>query len=118
MTIRLSDLQYPMLQAMTDGHYMSIEEAQRFDQRPFRSMLIRGWVDYAGGKGFHITPAGRKAWVDYHSRDISRKNPTLPLTSYFDPDTYRLARRDNVQVMRPSPTTKRDAGHAARAAVS
>jgi hypothetical protein len=40
---RLSNRQYPMLQALYDNGlhgYMTIEDAQKFDQRPFRSMLI------------------------------------------------------------------------------
>ena len=46
---RLSNRQYPMLHtfiASGSGFYMSIHEAQKFDQRPFRSLLIREWIAY------------------------------------------------------------------------
>lgn len=87
---RLSNRQYPMLEIFASGVYMRIEEAQIFDQRPFRSMLIRGWVAYKPGRGFHITADGRKARDEFHHTEISRKNPLLPLTAYFDPTAYGL----------------------------
>lgn len=93
MTTRLSSLQYPMLRMFaTDAsdEYMSIEVAQRFDQRPFRSMLYRGWIRYTPRRGFRITKDGREAWRDFESRSIIRKNPALPLTSYFDADAYQI----------------------------
>jgi len=93
---RLSNRQYPMLQALNDNGpnvYMSIEDAQRFDQRPFRSMLIQGWCAYRPGRGFHITPDGQHAMREFHDTDITRKNPSLPLTAYFDPIAYGLKPR-------------------------
>jgi hypothetical protein len=87
---RLSNLQYPMLETFSTGLYMSIESAQHFDQRPFRSMLIRQWITYRPGRGFHITTQGRKAHAEFHHTEIARKNPTLPLTSYFDPTAFGL----------------------------
>jgi hypothetical protein len=45
---------------MMAGVYLSIEQAQHFDQRPFRSMLIRGWVAYLPGRGFRLRKAGRR----------------------------------------------------------
>ena len=87
---RLSNMQYPMLEIFASGTYMRIDEAQHFDQRPFRSMLIRQWIAYKPGRGFHITPAGRKAHSEFHHTVISRKNPTLPLTSFFDPAAYGI----------------------------
>lgn len=90
---RLSNRQHPMLRTFIDGgsgFYMPIEEAQTFDQRPFRSMLIQGWVSFRPGRGFHITQEGRDAWQEFYSTDITRKNPTLPLTSYFDATAYGL----------------------------
>jgi hypothetical protein len=83
---RLSELQFPMLREFADmdaSDYMTIERAQTFDQRPFRSMLIQKWVTYVKGRGFHITPAGRNAWHGFQHRDIFRRNPMAPLTSYF-----------------------------------
>lgn len=91
--IRISTLQYNMLRMFATegpGFYMSIETAQGFDQRPFRSMLIQKWVVYRAGKGFHITREGREAYRDFQSHDITRKNPLLPLTTYFDVTQYGL----------------------------
>jgi hypothetical protein len=90
---RLSNRQYPMLHtfiASGSGFYMSIHEAQKFDQRPFRSLLIREWIAYTPGRGFHATRAGRQAWEEFHHTEIARKNPALPLTAYFDPTAYGL----------------------------
>lgn len=85
----VSGRQHNMLQALYDNGVagrMSIGEAQTFDQRPFRSMLMRGWCKYRpdGARGFHITEEGRQALEDFHAANITRKNPTLPLTAYFD----------------------------------
>jgi hypothetical protein len=91
MTTRLSSLQYPMLETFATGLYMSIAQAQSFDQRPFRSMLIQGWIAYKPGRGFHITREGREAHEEFHHRNINRKNPEAPLTRYFDPVAYGLA---------------------------
>lgn len=91
-----------MLKTLFDSgsdYYMSIEEAQRFDQRPFRSMLIRGWCAYRAGRGFHITREGKQAMLEFLATDILRKNPSLPLTAYFDPTAYGLKRRAPVHVM-------------------
>jgi hypothetical protein len=103
--IILSNRQHPMLQAFIDGgsnFYMTIEEAQRYHQRPFRSMLIREWVVFRPGRGFHLTREGRDAWHDYHATEIWRKNPALPLTAYFDPTAYRMkpSKKATVHVMR------------------
>jgi hypothetical protein len=90
---RLSNRQFPMLGIFAhekDDYRMSIEEAQAFDQRPFRSMLIQEWIVYKRGQGFAITKAGREAWYEFHQTDIARKNPHAPLTSYFDPTAYGL----------------------------
>jgi len=87
---RLSAMQYPMLETFASGIFMSIEEAQHYDQRPFRSMLIRQWIAYKPGRGFHITATGRKAHDEFHHTGIARKNPTMPLTRYFDPTAFGL----------------------------
>jgi len=92
MTTRLSSLQYPMLRMFAEdpARTMSIEDAQHFDQRPFRSMLIRGWITYhRGQRVFQVTPEGEAAWREFLNRDIARKDPTLPLTAYFNPTAYR-----------------------------
>ena len=84
--VNLSNRQYPLLQTFIQSGnqaYMSVEEAHAFDQRPFRSMLMRNWVGYRPGKGFFTTKEGRKAWSDFHQTEISRRNPELPLCAYF-----------------------------------
>ena len=93
MSILLSNRQYPMLEAFIDGgerFFMPVEDAQRYDQRPFRSMLVREWVSFRPGRGFYLTREGRAAWHDYHDTEIFRKNPKLPLTAYFDVTAYRM----------------------------
>jgi hypothetical protein len=70
--------------------YMSIDDARLFDQRPFRSMLIREYCLYRPGRGFHITGAGEDAMAVFETTDIGRKNPKLPLTAYFDAKAYGL----------------------------
>ena len=90
---RLSNRQYPMLAAFAQersGYHMSIQQAQSFDQRPFRSMLIQKWIAYTPGRGFHITREGREAWNEFLGTDIARKDATRPLTAYFDPTAYGL----------------------------
>lgn len=90
---RLSNRQFPMLALFAEkgsGFHMSIASAQKLDQRPFRSMLVRGYIEYRPGKGFHITDAGRAAWEEFGNTGIGRKNPNLPLTAYFDPTAYGL----------------------------
>jgi hypothetical protein len=93
-----------MLRALVDNgsdHYMTIEEAQQFDQRPFRSMLIQRWAAYRPRRGFHITREGKAAMAEFLETDILRKNPTLPLTAYFDATAYGLSspRKGGVHVM-------------------
>ena len=97
MTTRLSSLQYPMLKMFADSpdDYMTITDAQRYDQRPFRSMLMRNWVRYTKGRGFRITRDGLDAWSEFRTHNIGRKNPTMPLTSYFDPDAYGIRSHPN-----------------------
>jgi hypothetical protein len=71
--------------------YMPIEDAQKFDQRPFRSMLIQGWAAYKPGKGFSITPKGVAAYQEFETTNIERVNPSKPLTRYFDFLAYGLS---------------------------
>lgn len=97
---RLSNRQFPMLETFASGIYMRVDEAQHYDQRPFRSMLIQRWIAYKPGRGFHITPAGRKAHAEFHHTEIARKNPTLPLTALFDPTKYGVRYTDKVHVMK------------------
>lgn len=88
---RLSNRQYPMLVMLFQNGphvYMPIEDAQKFDQRPFRSMLIHKWAAYRPGKGFHITPEGIKAYDEFETTSIERRDPRRPLTGYFDYVAY------------------------------
>src|SRR5262245_27374195 len=62
---------------------MTIEQAREYDQRPFRSMLIRNYIAFRPGRGFFLTQEGRDAWQTYRSMEIHRSNPNSPLTSYF-----------------------------------
>ena len=89
---RLSNRQYPMLAMFATAsrdYRMTIEQAQQWDQRPFRSMLIQKWVAY-GQDGFRLTDEGRLAWKEFQNTDIARLDPTRPLTAYFDPTAYGL----------------------------
>lgn len=91
---RLSNRQYPMLSMLFQNGphvYMPIEDAMKFDQRPFRSMLIQGWAAYKPGRGFHITKAGIAAYQEFEGTSIERHDPTRPLTRYFDYVAYGLA---------------------------
>ena len=92
---RLSNRQYTMLREFVrhgDGFHMSVEEAKKFDQRPFRSMLIREWISYRPSKGFYATKLGREAWHEFLHTPIARANPEAPLTSYFDANVYGIRR--------------------------
>jgi hypothetical protein len=90
--MQLSALQFPTLRHFVEGKpYLSIEEAQALDQRPFRSMLKRAYVAYRPGRGFHITPEGLQAWDDFRFHNYLRTDPTRPLTAYFDQRAYSLA---------------------------
>jgi hypothetical protein len=49
-----------------------------------------------------MTQKGMDAWNEFHTTVIWRKDPTLPLTSYFDPTAYNLkipAKKGSVHVM-------------------
>lgn len=98
MSLSLSQRQYPMLQTFVTGVYMSIDQAQHYDQRPFRSMLVRGWIAYRPGRGFHITHEGKRAFDVFHHTEITRKNPLMPLTSYFDPAAYGLRETEKTRL--------------------
>ena len=93
MTIRLSSLQYNMLATFADQpntYHMTVEDAGKFDQRPFGSMLKREYVAYRPGRGFHITAKGRREHDEFLTAEIARKNFSAPLTHYFDPTAYGL----------------------------
>lgn len=89
---RLSNRQFPLLRTFVEevhsAYHMPITEAQRYDQRPFRSLLIREWIAYHPGRGFKVTQKGREAWAEFQQTEIWRKNPLLPLTAYFDITAY------------------------------
>lgn len=102
----VSPLQLPLFRVFaTKVLRMSIEEAHRYDQRPFRSLLARGWVEWSPGRGFHITSAGRDAWDAFHHTSILRTDPSRPLTRYFDlaahgiSDSYREPKRRRLEAV-------------------
>lgn len=89
MSTQVSNYQLPLLRHfISHVTYMNIEQAMAFDQRAFRSFLIRDWVAYRPGYGFHLTPEGRKAWDMLQHTEIRRHDPTRPLTRYFDYVAY------------------------------
>jgi hypothetical protein len=90
---RLSNRQFPLLEAFDAVEYMTLDEAAAFDQRPFRSFLIRKYIAWKPSRGFHITQAGKDARKEFYNTDIIRANPNLPLTAYFDPTAYGLKPR-------------------------
>lgn len=86
MSGSFSKRQYAMLQTFCDmrpSEYMSINDAMHWDQRPFRSMLLRKWVVYKHNLGFCATKAGREAMQEFLHFDNARQNPHLPLTATF-----------------------------------
>ena len=91
--IQLSNRGYPMLKTFFDlgmGKYLTQDQARAFDQRPFRSMLVRNYIRYVPNRGFTLTKLGHQALVVFIATDIVRKDPTRPLTAYFDPSVYKL----------------------------
>jgi len=96
---------------------MTIREAQKYDQRPFRSMLVRQWIVYAGG-GFHITREGKEAFIEFESTEILRKNPALPLTRYFDPSAYKLRPEKKEAPPKKEETVREMLGKKARSAAA
>jgi hypothetical protein len=84
---------FPLLQHFISqgrSYYLTIGHAQEFDQRPFRSALMRKYVAFRPGKGFYLAEAGYEAWERFRHTDIHRIDPTMPLTRYFDPVAYGL----------------------------
>jgi hypothetical protein len=75
---------------MGKNQYMTQKEARTYDQRPFRTMLVRKYIEYHVNRGFKITKEGRKALMEFLATDIARTDPMRPLTAYFDPDAYKL----------------------------
>jgi hypothetical protein len=56
-------------------------------------MLMRKYISYnRRGKYFLITSEGKKAWLQFLATDIIRKNINAPLTRYFNPVMYGLAK--------------------------
>jgi hypothetical protein len=93
VTTRISNRQYALIKEFAAVGQMSIQDAQKFDQRALRSMLIREWVAYAPSRGFFLTKAGHGAYDDFRYTAIVRANPFGPLTRYFDPHIYGLMRK-------------------------
>lgn len=93
MSTVVSNHQLPLLRHFIENKfsYLNIEHAQEFDQRGFRSFLIRKYIAYRPGHGFHITSEGKKAWEALQNTEIWRADPSRPLTRYFDYVAYGLA---------------------------
>lgn len=88
MTTTLSARQYPLLKlfmkhASEAGWFMKMPEAATLDQRPFRSLLMRGWIRYERGYGFQVTYEGKDAWHNFLHTSIERSNPHGPLCAFF-----------------------------------
>jgi hypothetical protein len=84
----LSGRQFSMLEEFIKGgpdYDMPTDEARKYDQRPFGSMLIRRWVAYSmRRRAFYLTREGWDAWDRFQQANIQRKHPEAPLTHYFD----------------------------------
>lgn len=85
----LSPRQYQMLKAFRRARYIGMRGVRMFDQRPLRSMLMRKYVTYSD-TGFHITKAGMEALNTFEEQNILRKDPSRPLTSYFNTRLYHI----------------------------
>jgi hypothetical protein len=88
--ITLSARQFTLLERFASyrsGQHVSVAEAGRWNQTTFRSMLVRDYVRYRPGKGFHLTERGHEAYGTFLAMPIDRKHPSLKLTSYFDLST-------------------------------
>lgn len=75
-----------------DGH-ISVDEAMTLNQTTFRSAMIRGYCVYrasGANRGFHVTKDGREALRLFRNADITRKDPTQPLTAYFDAASFGI----------------------------
>jgi hypothetical protein len=91
--IVLSNRLFPLVQYFVDQgrtYHMTIGTAQEFDQRPFRSALIRKYVAFRAGRGFYLTQSGYDAWEKFRHTDIHRSNALAPLTRYFDPVAHGI----------------------------
>ena len=91
LTTRMSNRQYALLKAFTSKPQMTFAQAAEYDQRAFRSFLIRGYIAYHPHLDhFYVTGDGQEAWRTYQHTDIRRLDPSGPLTAYFDPKLYGL----------------------------
>jgi hypothetical protein len=82
----LSPRQYPLLKLFCkrgENVFMKIDEAATLDQRPFRSLLMRGWIKWEPNYGFTVTGDGRDAMHAFNHTSIERANAGAPLCAYF-----------------------------------
>jgi len=97
--INLSNRGFPMLHVFAGGNYITYAQALRYDQRPFRSMLVRKYIEYhPSKKAFKITEVGLRAWEEFTSTEIDQRKDTRHLTAFFD--AARWGFTDNVRVMK------------------
>jgi hypothetical protein len=87
-TTRISNRQYNLLREFVHKPKMSADSAAQWDQRAFRSFLIRDWVSYTPERGFHLTEKGFLAWKAFEKTDVTRSNIHGPLTRYFSLEIY------------------------------
>ena len=72
------------------NHYMTIAEAAAL--RPAAVPLdADSGIDRLGGTRVPNHTGRLRGWEEFERTEIWRKNPTLPLTAYFDPVAYKLA---------------------------
>ena len=85
-------------------YHMAIEELQSYDLRPARALHMRGYIAF-GRKGAHITKEGLAAWDKWHNPSLTRKDPTMPLSHYFDSVAYGLpvVRKKRAKAKRTAP---------------
>jgi hypothetical protein len=89
-TVRISNRQYVLLREFAKVGNMTMVQAQEWDQRAFRSFLVRGWLAWNQSKGFVLSPDGYAALEAFHRTDIRRADPTRPITRYFDSKLYKM----------------------------
>jgi|SRR5215467_8281723 len=93
MTTNLSSLGYNMLKlfALRERAYrMPLDIAQKYDQRPFGSMLCRGYIKYdLKLHGFALTDKGYDAYREFETRGILRHIISTRMTHYFEPPSPR-----------------------------
>jgi hypothetical protein len=87
-TTAISNRQYSLLKEFIRKPKQEIDLGRLWDQRAFRSFLVRDWITYKPTQGFLLTEKGFAAWKLFEATDIRRVDPQAPLTRYFDAAHY------------------------------